>query len=272
MSDARNTVGGSSSSSNADNAAVIDSATGFTSIDTFYSAFIPCLALFEALRTTLSKADVTKVFQAHHGTTAHASSVHYELRGFLDALAILCDIPYNGDSCTAIAISGADNSRVYLAANTTAQAQLAQAFVCGVFRLLRSQKDEAMLRSELHSLRSQYERDCIGSARRGRHEFGTWCEWDRKQVVKILAVLIKFPALDNDQQIERIVFAATAWPMLCNAVAEKVRVISQPQNPGIGNVSGPQRSPTAVLHDIHHRLRGDMEYMHIRSPIFFSNV
>lgn len=107
----------------------------FASLDKFFTAFVPCISLFDGLRGT-EVGGVKQRSQAEHDVEL--------LYQFLDALATLCDVPRRGssigDSCTAAAMADIDGEPIILlTSNHTKDALDAGYLVSKIMRTISSQ-------------------------------------------------------------------------------------------------------------------------------------
>jgi len=101
----------------------------FKKIDEFYSAYIPCIALLASLRTgeeTIQHCSPTEDSSAPHVRQVSPQEL---LRRFLDAFARLCDVPYIGGTCTALAIADQGAGlELYISSNQTRHATKCMGF------------------------------------------------------------------------------------------------------------------------------------------------
>lgn len=108
----------------------------FRTIREFYTSFIPCLSLLQALRTELSPCKL--VSPSLSGRYREATTAQ-DICSFVNALASLCDVPYVGDTCTALAISdNANTLSIHVTANTSEHAHKAAELVRRVVILLQN--------------------------------------------------------------------------------------------------------------------------------------
>lgn len=134
----------------------------FSTIDDFYTSFIPCLCLVEVLQQKLGL------------TIEEESSKTKEddqLCKFLDAFASLCDVVREGCSCTAVAIANESQNPVfYITANQIHYANEAKTFAHQIIERLQLLNypdlvDEKVVVDQLTGIFSEYERDPAHFAR-----------------------------------------------------------------------------------------------------------
>lgn len=133
----------------------------FENISKFHTDFVPCVSLLQALRPRVIATGPPSVNSCSTHGTQHRSGGIY---GFLDALAILCDVPYVGDTCTAVGISEHSSGlTVYVTANTTSHAIKAAGLIRNIFQLLHrvnpKQRQKDSLRFQLDVLATAYAKE-----------------------------------------------------------------------------------------------------------------